>query len=367
MIPFLDLKATYLECKEAIDDAVNRVLDSGYYIFGDEVASFEENYAKYSDAKYCVGVGNGLDAITLSLKSLGIGKGDEVIVPSNTYIATWLSVTECNATIIPVEPDIHTYNIDPKLIENAISSKTKAILVVHLYGQPVDLNPIMDIAKENNLFLIEDAAQAHGAIYEGKRIGSHGDLVTWSFYPGKNLGAFGDGGAVTTNCSDLAKAIRTYANYGSKKKYYNQLKGVNSRLDPIQAAILNVKLKKLDEWNQRRSNIAQNYNNKIDPSFYKKPFILPNAKSAWHLYELRTNKRDELIKHMLENGINTMIHYPIPPHMQKAYSDLEFHKNQFPIANKLASELLSIPIGPHLRENDQKKIISALNNFAAKA
>lgn len=363
MIPFLDLKATYLECKNEIDIAIKRVLDSGYYIFGEEVSNFEEKYAEYCQSKYCIGTGNGLDAITLSLKVLGIGEGDEVIVPSNTYIATWLAITHCGAKIVPVEPDINTFNINPDLIQQAITSKTKAILAVHLYGQPADLNQIIEITKRNNLFLIEDAAQAHGALYNEKKIGSHGDLITWSFYPGKNLGAFGDGGAVTTNNIDLANKIRAYRNYGSHKKYYNDFIGFNSRLDPIQASILNVKLKKLDEWNLRRRKQAARYSDQIDKNIYTIPKIIQNAHSAWHLYELRTKSRDHLIKYLQDKNISTIIHYPVPPHLQKAYSHLNFQEGSFTNAEILSSELISIPIGPHLSIKEQDYIIQSLNNF----
>jgi dTDP-4-amino-4,6-dideoxygalactose transaminase len=363
MIPFLDLKATYLECKNEIDIAIKRVLDSGYYIFGEEVSNFEEKYAEYCQSSYCIGTGNGLDAITLSFKALGIGEGDEVIVPSNTYIASWLAVTHCGAKIVPVEPDINTFNINPDLIEQAITSKTKAILAVHLYGQPADLNPIIEITKRKNLFLIEDAAQAHGALYNDKKIGSHGDLITWSFYPGKNLGAFGDGGAVTTNNLDLANKIRAYRNYGSDKKYYNDFIGFNSRLDPIQASILNVKLKKLDEWNLRRSKQAARYSDQIDTNLYTIPKIIQNAHSAWHLYELRTKSRDYLIQYLEDKNISTIIHYPVPPHLQKAYRHLNFHEGSFTNAEILSSELISIPIGPHLSIKEQDYIIQSLNNF----
>lgn len=363
MIPFLDLKATYLECKNEIDEAIKRVLDSGYYIFGDEVSAFEEKYAEYCDSKTCVGVGNGLDAITLSLKSLGISEDDEIIVPSNTYIATWLAVTHCGAKIVPVEPDMSSYNIDPELIEQAITSKTKAILAVHLYGQPAEIDTIVDIAKRYNLFVIEDAAQAHGATYKGKKIGSHGDIVTWSFYPGKNLGAFGDGGAITTNNLDLANKIRAYRNYGSHKKYYNDYIGLNSRLDPMQATILNVKLKKLDEWNARRAKIAERYSNLLDVNLYSIPKINKNVNSAWHLYELRTKSRDSLIEYLQDKNISTLIHYPVPPHLQNAYKFLNLKKGRFKKAEILSKELISIPIGPHLSEEDQNYIIESLNNF----
>ena len=262
-VPFLDLRAAYLELKPEIDAAIARVLDSGWYILGPEVEAFEAEWAEYCGASHAVGVGNGMDALTLALRALQIGPGDEVIVPSNTYIATWLAVSAVGATPVPVEPDLATYNIDPALIPAAITPRTKALLPVHLYGQPADLDPILAIARQHNLAVVEDAAQAHGARYKGCRIGAHGDVVCWSFYPGKNLGALGDAGAVTTNRADLADRIRVLRNYGSREKYVNELQGVNSRIDPIQAAVLRVKLKVLDEWNARRCRIAALYSQEL--------------------------------------------------------------------------------------------------------
>ncbi len=258
-VPFLDLKTPYYEIKEELDAAWHRVMASGWYVLGQEVESFEHEFAAYCEAKHCVGVGNGLDALYLILRAMEIGPGDEVIVPSNTYIATWLAVSMTGATPVPVEPDEVSYNIDPALIEAAITTRTKAILPVHLYGLPADLEPILKIASRHGLRVLEDAAQAHGARYKGKRIGAHGDAVAWSFYPGKNLGAFGDGGAVTTNDRHLAEKLRALRNYGSRVKYVNEVKGVNSRLDPLQAAVLRVKLKYLDEWNERRKRVASLY------------------------------------------------------------------------------------------------------------
>jgi dTDP-4-amino-4,6-dideoxygalactose transaminase len=260
-VPFLDLQDAYFELKTDIDASIARVLDSGCYILGEEVENFESEWAQYCEAKHAVGVGNGLDALHLALLALGVGSSDEVIVPSNTYIATWLAVSRCGATPVPVEPDERTFNLDPDRIEAAITPRTKVILPVHLYGQPADLTPILNIARKNGLRVLEDAAQAHGARYKGQRVGAHGDVVAWSFYPGKNLGALGDGGAITTNDSDIADRIRVLRNYGSRVKYVNEVKGFNSRLDPIQAAVLRIKLKVLDEWNERRKAIAIKYLN----------------------------------------------------------------------------------------------------------
>lgn len=362
-VPFLDLKAAYLELQLEIDEAVKRVLDSGWYIFGEEVDVFEKEYAAYCEAKYCVGVANGLDALHLALLALGVGVGDEVIVPSNTYIATWLAVSQCGAIPVPVEPDEATYNIDPMRIEAAITPRTKVILPVHLYGQPADMDPILAIAKKHGLKVLEDGAQAHGARYKGKCIGAHGDVVAWSFYPGKNLGAFGDGGAVTTNSPKLAEQIRLLRNYGSQEKYVNEVQGYNSRLDPIQAAVLSVKLKHLDEWTQRRSDLANRYTSELHQTKFILSHVPVWANPVWHLYVIRAANRDALQTYLTDNGIGSLIHYPIPPHLQKAYADLEYHHGDFPIAERLANEVLSLPIGPHLSQNDQSKVINALLSF----
>lgn len=358
-IPFLDLRAAYLELKPEIDAAVARVLDSGWYILGEEVDAFESEWATYCEAKHAVGLANGLDALHLALKALGVGPGDEVIVPSNTYIATWLAVSQCGATPVPVEPDARTYNIDPSLIEAAITSKTKVILPVHLYGQPVDLDPILAIARKHGLRVLEDAAQAHGARYKGQRIGAHGDVVAWSFYPGKNLGALGDGGAVTTNDPDIADRIRVLRNYGSRVKYVNEVKGYNSRLDPIQAAVLRVKICYLDEWNGRRKAIAQQYATALVQSVLVLPYVPDWAEPAWHLYVVRHPNRDQLQKHLADTGIGTVIHYPIPPHKQIAYRSAGWFQEAFPLTTKFAGEVLSLPIGPHLSPKDTDNVAKA--------
>lgn len=349
-VPFLDVGAAYRELKPEIDAAVMRVLDSGWYILGPEVDAFEEEWAAYCEAGQAVGVANGLDALILALRALDVGPGDEVIVPSNTYIATWIAVSAVGATPVPVEPDPATHNINPSLIEAAITPATKALLPVHLYGQPVDLDPILAVAHKHGLRVVEDAAQAHGARYKGRRIGGHGDIVCWSFYPGKNLGALGDGGAITTNNANLADQVRVLRNYGSREKYVNDVQGVNSRLDPIQAAVLRVKLQHLDDWTERRRTIASAYSAGLKGSGLILPFVPNWADPAWHLYVVRRKERDALQVQLTRAGIGSLIHYPIPPHMQKAYADLSFAPESFPLARDLAREVLSLPMGPQLTE-----------------
>jgi dTDP-4-amino-4,6-dideoxygalactose transaminase len=363
VISFLDLKAPYAELKSEIDTAVNRVISSGLFILGPEVEIFEREFAQYCGAKHCIGVANGLDALHLSLRALGVGPSDEVIVPSNTYIATWLAVSHCGAIPVPVEPDPKTYNINPTLIEAAITSRTKVILPVHLYGQPADLDPILDIAKRRHLHVLEDGAQAHGARYKGARIGSHGDAVAWSFYPGKNLGALGDGGGVTTNNDELAERLRTLRNYGSKIKYVNDYPGYNSRLDPIQAAVLSVKLKVLDTWNERRRAIAEQYQRELLDTKLILPYVPDWAEPAWHLYVVQHSERGKLQEHLLEQGVNTLIHYPIPPHSQKAYSGQRTSAGSYPIATAIAKSALSLPMGPHQSADNTKLIIRAIGNY----
>ena len=360
-VPFLDLHAAYSERKPEIDAAITRVLNSGWYIGGEEVEAFEAEWAAYCGAKYAVGVGNGLDALHLALKAMGVGENDEVIVPSNTYIATWLAVSQCGAIPVPVEPTEATYNIDPERIEAAVTSRTKVILPVHLYGQPAELDPILSIARKYGLFVLEDAAQAHGARYRGKRVGAHGDAVAWSFYPGKNLGALGDGGAVTTDNPDIADRIRVLGNYGSREKYVNEVKGVNSRLDPIQAAILRVKLSCLDDWNQRRSIVARLYSEGISHSGVAKPTVVGYAEAAWHLYVIRHQQRDRLQQALAVAGIGTIIHYPIPPYEQQAYAEDVF--GTFDTASRLAREVLSLPMGPQLSEEQVEYVITQVNQY----
>jgi dTDP-4-amino-4,6-dideoxygalactose transaminase len=361
MISFLDLKSPYIELKDEIDDAIARVLNSGWYIGGVEVDSFESEYSNYCGAKYAIGVANGLDALHLALRAMGVGADDEVIVPSNTYIATWLAVSQCGAIPVPVEPDDRTYNIDPTRIEAAISPKTKAIIPVHLYGQPADLDPILALAKKYHLYVLEDGAQAHGAKYKGKRVGSHGDAVAWSFYPGKNLGAMGDGGAVTTNNLEIANRIKSLRNYGSNQKYINEVQGFNSRLDPLQAAVLRVKLRYLEEWNGRRKIIANQYLKELSGSGLILPTVPEWADPAWHLFVIQSNYRENLMLKMSKNNIETLIHYPKPPSKQMAY--IEYAKKSLPISINLADKILSLPIGPHLKFTEVTKISSLLKEI----
>jgi len=359
-VPFLDLKAAYLECQADIDSAIQRVLHSGYYIGGVEVEAFETEYAQFCGATECVALANGLDALHLALRAMDVGPGDEVIVPSNTFIATWLAVTQCGATVVPVEPDARTFNIDPALIEAAITPRTKVILPVHLYGQPADMDAITAIARKHGLRVLEDGAQAHGARYKGERIGAHGDVVTWSFYPGKNLGAIGDGGAITTNDPELADRIRTLRNYGSRVKYVNELSGYNSRLDPLQAAILRVKLSHLEDWNMRRSAIAAHYLEQLAGL----PLVLPHvpewAAPSWHLFVITLPQREALQQQLAKQGVSTLIHYPIPPHLQQCYADLGWKAGAFPIAEQMAGQVLSLPIGPQLSTEDIVSVVRAI-------
>jgi dTDP-4-amino-4,6-dideoxygalactose transaminase len=359
-VKFLDLRAGYLELKQDLDEAVSRVLDSGWYVLGAELQAFETEYAAYVGAAHCVGLANGLEALVLGLEALGVGPGDEVIVPANTYIATWLAVSAVGAIPVPVEPDPGTFNLDPGRIETALTKATRAILPVHLYGQPADLDPILATARRHGLKVLEDAAQAHGARYRGRRIGCHGDLAAWSFYPGKNLGCFGDGGAVTTDDPELADRIRVLRNYGSREKYRNDVKGHNSRLDEIQAAVLRVKLRHLDAWNARRVRIAMRYLDAFSsrPGLLL-PEVLPNVLPAWHLFVVALRDRDLTQARLRELGVETLIHYPVPPHLSQAYAG-DRRWPSLPITEQAARTHLSLPIGPHLDEGGQARVIEAL-------
>ena len=363
-VPFLDLKAAYLELQPEIDAAVARVLGSGYYILGPEVDAFEAEYATYCGAAHCVGVANGLDALHLALRAMDVGPGDEVIVPSNTYIATWLAVSQCGATPVPVEPDERTFNIDPARIEAAITPRTRVLLPVHLYGQPANMDEILAIARKHGLKVLEDGAQAHGARYKGQRLGAHGDAVAWSFYPGKNLGAMGDGGAVTTNDPQLADRLRVLRNYGSRVKYVNEVQGYNSRLDPLQAAILRVKLAHLDEWNERRRAIAARYQSGLAGCGLTLPHVPEWAEPVWHLYVVQHPQRDALQQALSDAGVGTLIHYPIPPHGQAAYGKTALGKGMFPLAEHLAQQVLSLPIGPHLTADMQEYAIAVVRRLS---
>lgn len=367
-VPFLDLKQTYLELEDEIDAAVKGVMMGGWYILADNVERFEEEFAAYCGCKYCVGVASGLDALELLLKAYGIGSGDDVIVPANTYIATVLAVSNIGANPVLVEPDPLTCNIDPMKIEEAFTKKTKAVMAVHLYGQTADMRRIQKICRKYDIKLFEDAAQAHGALHFGVKAGALGDAAGFSFYPGKNLGAFGDAGAVTTNDAVVADYIRKSRNYGSEKKYYNSIKGVNSRLDEMQAAILRVKLKYLDEWNSRRAIIARLYLNNL--KFHDDELILPMTVEGnvhvWHLFTVKSNRRDELIRYLDKKGVGTLIHYPIPTYRQMAYKELNHLKDNYPISNAIADQILSLPIGPHLAEEQANYVCKALNTFFKK-
>lgn len=362
-VPFLELGQTYLEVKDELDAAYQRVMDSGWYILGEEVAAFEREFAAYCGTRHCVGVGNGLEALQLILRAYGIGSGDEVIVPANTYIATWLAVSNSGATVVPVEPDERTFNLDPRRIETAITSRTKAVLPVHLYGQPAEMDAIKEVARRHGLKVIEDAAQAHGARYGNRRVGSLGDAAGWSFYPTKNLGAYGDAGAVTTDDDELAQKVRLLRNYGSRSKYYNDERGINSRLDELQAALLRVRLKHLDEWNSRRARIAEAYLNQLEGTRLLLPLVAESAAPVWHLFVVRSKMRDELQRQLKGLGVSTLVHYPVPPHLQEAYNDLGTPPGSFPLTEAIHSEVLSLPIGPHLSESDQARVVQAVKTL----
>jgi dTDP-4-amino-4,6-dideoxygalactose transaminase len=359
-VPFLDLKSINNQLRDDLEEAFKRVVDSGRYLLGNEATSFEREFAEYCEASCCIGVGNGLDALHLILRAYGIGEGDEVIVPSHTFIATWLAVTFSGAKPIPVEPEIRTYNLNPTLIEAAITPRTKAIIAVHLYGQPADSDAILEIAHRNGLKLIEDAAQAHGALYKGRKVGSLGDAAAFSFYPGKNLGALGDGGAITTDDRELAEKVSALRNYGSNVKYIHEFIGVNSRLDEIQAAILRAKLPKLDGWNRSRSEIAEKYMCGLDKCSLVLPYVPSWCTPVWHLFVVRSMERARKQESLRNDDIDTIIHYPIPPHLQKAYKLLGHELGEFPVAELIANESFSIPIGPHLAAEEVECVIAAL-------
>lgn len=363
-VNFLDLQAAYTELRDELNAASERVMQSSRFILGPEVEAFEQEFADYCGAQHCIGVANGLDALHLILRALDIGSGDEVIVPTNTYIATWLAVSYAGATPVPVEPDQRTYNLDPNRVETAITSRTKAIMPVDLYGQPAEMCVLAEIASRRGLKLIEDAAQAHGARYKGRVAGSLADVAGFSFYPGKNLGALGDGGAIVTNDSKLADKISVLRNYGSRVKYDHEAKGFNSRLDELQAAFLRIKLRKLDEWNQRRKTVAQFYLDQLqDTPDLILPLVLPATDPVWHLFVVRHPQRDELQRHLSENGVGTLIHYPCPPHLQLAYAELNYSKGDFPLAEQMSAELLSLPMGPHVTLEQAEWVVKQIQSF----
>lgn len=366
MIKFLDLQQINLNHKAELTQAFERVLNSGWFILGKEVENFEKNFAQYCGAKYCIGVANGLDALILIIrayKEMGLMQdGDEIIVPANTYIASILAISANHLVPVLVEPDLNTYNINPALIEEKITSKTKAILAVHLYGKLADMPSINQIAKQHQLIIIEDAAQAHGAEIEGKRAGIWGDAAGFSYYPGKNLGALGDAGAVTTNNDELAKTIKTLANYGSEVKYHNQFKGINSRLDELQAALLDVKLKYLDLETQHRKAVARQYLTRIKNPLVTLPTLGTEKQDVWHVFVVRVANRKYFQEYLSQNGIQTVTHYPIPPHQQEAYQ--EFSHLKLPITEKIHQQIISLPISPIITEEEVNTIINVVNNYS---
>ncbi len=365
-IPFLDLKAINLVQQDDIEQAMRRVLQSGWYVLGKEVDAFEQAYAAYCGTRHAIGVANGLDAIFLVLKAWGIGPGDEVIVPSNTYIATWLAASHCGATPVPVEPVEGTFNLDPARVEAAITPRTRAIVPVHLYGQCADMDPLMEIAHRHGLKVVEDGAQAHGARYKGRRAGALGHAAAFSFYPGKNLGALGDGGAITTDDDALAQRLRTLRNYGSQKKYHNDVIGFNSRLDELQAAILSAKLPALDAQNAHRRALAALYDTHLAgiPGLVL-PRVPDWTEAVWHLYVVRHPRRDDLARGLADAGIGTLVHYPIAPHLQPAYADLGHAEGSFPLAEAIHREVLSLPMGPTMTPEQAIATAHAVRRVAA--
>ena len=361
MIKFLDLHTINERYRIEIDDRIKAVLDSGWYLLGEQDKTFENNFAAYCGVKHCIGCANGLEALSLIIKGYDFCAGDEIIVPANTYIASILAITQNGCTPVLVEPDINTYNINPDLIEEKITKKTKAIMVVHLYGQAVQMEKIRQIAEKYNLKIIEDSAQAHGAMYQDKRAGNLGDASGFSFYPGKNLGCLGDGGCVTTNDDELAFRIRAIANYGSDYKYHHIFKGVNSRLDEIQAAVLDVKLKYLEEDNQKRRKIAKFYRENIKNPEIILPEPYDEAAHVWHIFAIRTKERDKLQTYLEKNEIQTNIHYPVPPHKQQCYK--EWSHLSFPITEQIHTEVLSLPMSPVLEDAEAKKVIEVINGY----
>lgn len=362
-IPFVSFKPMEKELDKELRNAFERVYTRSWYIEGQEDKNFEKAFAEFCGVKYCVGVGNGLDGLMLALKALQIGPNDEVIVPSNTYIATALAVTYVGAKLVFVEPDIRTFNIDPSKIKEAITPNTKAIMPVHLYGQPCDMEPIMDIAKKHNLYVIEDCAQAHGATYKGKTIGSFGTAAGFSFYPGKNLGALGDAGATVTNSAEVAEKVRALGNYGSDYKYHHILKGNNSRLDEMQAAFLGAKLPHLEKMNEERRRIAKKYLEGIKNSEIILPYVIDDVIPVWHIFAIRCQRRDELESYLKENGIGTNKHYPIPMHLQECYKDLGYKKGDFPIAEEISETELSLPMYYGMTDEEIQYVIEKTNNF----
>lgn len=361
MIKFLDLEKVNNRFRDEIDSRIKKILDIGWYLQGEENKEFADNFAKYCGTKYCLGVGNGLDALNLIIKGYGFGIGDEIIVPANTYIATILAITQNGCTPVLIEPDINNYNINPDLIEEKITPKTKAIMVVHLYGQAAQMDKIWELAKKHDLKIIEDSAQAHGAVYQEKRVGNLGDASAFSFYPGKNLGCIGDGGCITTNDEYLYNKVKAIANYGSDRKYHHIYKGFNSRLDEIQAAVLNVKLKYLDEDNNNRREIARFYCENITNPAIILPKIDDYRSHVFHVFAVRTKNRDDLQKYLTENDIQTIIHYPTPPHKQEAYR--EWNNLHLPITEEIHNTIISLPMSPVMTEEEINRVVEVVNKW----
>ena len=363
-VPFLDLASSYRSNKDAIDAALRRVAESGWYLMGQELAAFESSFARFCGAEHCVGVGNGLDALHLALLALGVGDGDEVIVPSNTFIATWLAVSRCGATIVPVEPIEATYNIDPDRLSAAITRRTKVILPVHLYGQPADMDAINAIARGHGLKVLDDCAQAHGATYKGRPVGALADISAWSFYPGKNLGAFGDAGGITTNDPALAERVRMLGNYGSRVKYRHEEQGFNSRMDEIQAAVLSAKLGGLAADTDARRRVARRYIDGLAGCGLLLPVIPAYANPSWHLFVVRHAERDRLQALLAAEGISTLIHYPTPPHLQPAYTQASWPRGSFAISERVHAEVLSLPIWPSISDDQADRVIRSIRKVA---
>ena len=343
-----------------MEAAISRVIDTGQFVLGSEVAAFEAEFASFVEAAHCVGTGNGLDALELAIRALRIGEGDEVIVPANTFIATWLAVGRAGGVVVPVEPVEASYNLDPERVRQAITPRTRGVIAVHLYGQPADMTALRSLADEHEIWLLEDAAQAHGARWAGRRAGSLGDAAAWSFYPGKNLGALGDAGAVTTNREDVADLVRELHDYGSREKYHHDRLGVNSRLDEIQAAVLRVKLPLLDAWNERRSAIASTYLTGLRDTNLALPEVAPDASPVWHLFVVRSRSRDDLKERLAAAGVSTQIHYPVPPHLQPAYVDMGLRPGSLPITESIHREVLSLPIGPHIERAQAEFVVESV-------
>lgn len=364
-VPFLDLRAINEDIRDELLAACERVVDSGWYIAGRELEAFEQRFAVLCGCAYAVGTANGLDALTLILRALGIRTGDEVIVPSHTFIATWLAVTQAGAIPVPADVDPDTANLDPDRLEGAITSRTRAIMPVHLYGQPADWDAIAEVAARHDLPLIEDAAQAHGACWRDRPAGSLGAAAGFSFYPGKNLGALGDAGAVTTDDDAVAAAVRRLRNYGSERKYHHDLQGVNSRLDELQAALLSVKLQRLERDNSRRREIAARYLEGLRDTAVRLPVVAEGAEPVWHVFVVRHARRDELASELAQRGVETLIHYPVAPHLSGAYRDLPVDPDQVRVAERLADEVLSLPMGPHLTDAQVDEVVAAVRDAAA--